>query len=195
MRSRRSTRSSATSTATAPASSIGSANPDAGAGLVLLPELAVTGYPPGPCFCGQAFCARRPSRSRRNRGRDEGDRRTRRNAASRPRPLQRVRCLRRRRGQGDLPRAVLSELRRLRRGPLFSGGARAGPTLRCGETLIGPTICEDIWQPGPPATDLALAGAHIVANISGVAVPPRQGREREEMLATRARRTPAGSCS
>ena len=29
--------------------------------------------------------------------------------------------------------------------------------LRLGGTLIGPTICEDIWQPGPPATDLALA--------------------------------------
>jgi NAD+ synthase (glutamine-hydrolysing) len=24
--------------------------------------------------------------------------------------------------------------------------------LRLGETLIGPTLCEDIWQPGPPAT-------------------------------------------
>src|SRR5919199_111682 len=38
--------------------------------------------------------------------------------------------------------------------------------VRSGPTLIGPTICEDIWQPGPPATDLALAGAHVVANIS-----------------------------
>src|SRR5918995_834591 len=36
--------------------------------------------------------------------------------------------------------------------------------VRCGEALVGPTICEDIWQPGPPATDLALAGAHVVAN-------------------------------
>ncbi|MEX2102538.1 MAG: nitrilase-related carbon-nitrogen hydrolase, partial [Gaiellaceae bacterium] len=33
--------------------------------------------------------------------------------------------------------------------------------LRCGETIVGPTICEDIWQPGRPATDLALAGAHV----------------------------------
>src|SRR6266480_3823395 len=28
--------------------------------------------------------------------------------------------------------------------------------LEHGGTLIGPTVCEDIWQPGPPATDLAL---------------------------------------
>ena len=59
--------------------------------------------------------------------------------------------------------------------------------LRCGETLLGPTVCEDIWQPGPPATDLALAGAHIVANISASPFHLGKGAEREEMLATRAR--------
>ena len=59
--------------------------------------------------------------------------------------------------------------------------------LRCGETLVGPTICEDIWQPGPPATDLALAGAHVVANVSASPFHVGKGAEREEMLATRAR--------
>jgi NAD+ synthase (glutamine-hydrolysing) len=59
--------------------------------------------------------------------------------------------------------------------------------LRCRETLVGPTVCEDIWQPGPPATDLALAGAHIVANISASPFHLGKGAEREEMLATRAR--------
>ena len=59
--------------------------------------------------------------------------------------------------------------------------------LRSGETLVGPTICEDIWQPGPPATDLALAGAHVVANISASPFHVGKGTEREEMLATRAR--------
>ena len=59
--------------------------------------------------------------------------------------------------------------------------------LRCGETLVGPTVCEDIWQPGPPATDLALAGAHVVANISASPFHIGKGAEREEMLATRAR--------
>jgi NAD+ synthase (glutamine-hydrolysing) len=59
--------------------------------------------------------------------------------------------------------------------------------IRCGETLIGPTVCEDIWQPGPPATDLALAGAHVVANISASPFHLGKGAEREEMLATRAR--------
>ncbi|MDQ3890627.1 MAG: NAD+ synthase [Actinomycetota bacterium] len=59
--------------------------------------------------------------------------------------------------------------------------------LRCGDTLLGPTVCEDVWQPGPPATDLALAGAHVVANISASPFHVGKGAEREQMLATRAR--------
>jgi NAD+ synthase (glutamine-hydrolysing) len=59
--------------------------------------------------------------------------------------------------------------------------------LRVGEALIGPTVCEDIWQPGPPATDLALAGAHVIANISASPFHVGKGLEREEMLITRAR--------
>src|ERR687887_10163 len=56
-----------------------------------------------------------------------------------------------------------------------------------GETLVGPTICEDLWQPGPPATDLALAGAQLVTNISASPFHVHRDREREEMFATRAR--------
>jgi NAD+ synthase (glutamine-hydrolysing) len=59
--------------------------------------------------------------------------------------------------------------------------------LRFGATLIGPTICEDVWQPGPPATDLALAGAHLIANISASPFHVGKEQERQEMLATRAR--------
>jgi NAD+ synthase (glutamine-hydrolysing) len=59
--------------------------------------------------------------------------------------------------------------------------------LRCGEALVGPTVCEDIWQPGPPATDLALAGAHVIANISASPFHVGKGIEREQMLAARAR--------
>jgi NAD+ synthase (glutamine-hydrolysing) len=59
--------------------------------------------------------------------------------------------------------------------------------LRIGEALVGPTVCEDIWQPGPPATDLALAGAHVIANISASPFHVGKGLEREEMLITRAR--------
>jgi NAD+ synthase (glutamine-hydrolysing) len=56
-----------------------------------------------------------------------------------------------------------------------------------GETLIGVTICEDMWQPGPPATDLALAGAQLLVNISASPFHLLRDREREEMFRTRAR--------
>ena len=58
--------------------------------------------------------------------------------------------------------------------------------LRFGDVLVGPTICEDIWQPGPPATDLALAGAQLIANISASPFHVGKDREREEMLKVRA---------
>jgi NAD+ synthase (glutamine-hydrolysing) len=59
--------------------------------------------------------------------------------------------------------------------------------LRRNGVLIGPTVCEDLWQPGPPATDLALAGALLIANISASPFHLGKDREREEMLVTRAR--------
>jgi NAD+ synthase (glutamine-hydrolysing) len=59
--------------------------------------------------------------------------------------------------------------------------------LEHGDTLIGPTVCEDLWQPGPPATDLALAGAQLLTNISASPFHLCRDREREEMFATRAR--------
>jgi len=52
---------------------------------------------------------------------------------------------------------------------------------------VGLTICEDIWQPGPPATSEALAGAEVIANLSASPYHAGKGREREQMLAQRAR--------
>src|SRR3954454_14300753 len=52
---------------------------------------------------------------------------------------------------------------------------------------IGLTICEDIWQPGPPATSEALAGAQVIANLPASPYHANKGREREQMLAQRAR--------
>ena len=56
-----------------------------------------------------------------------------------------------------------------------------------GATLVGVTVCEDMWQPGPPATDLALAGAELIVNISASPFHLLRDREREEMFRTRAR--------
>jgi NAD+ synthase (glutamine-hydrolysing) len=59
--------------------------------------------------------------------------------------------------------------------------------LRFGDTVVGPTICEDIWQPGPSATELALAGAQLITNLSASPFHVGKDREREEMLRVRAR--------
>jgi NAD+ synthase (glutamine-hydrolysing) len=56
-----------------------------------------------------------------------------------------------------------------------------------GDALVGVTVCEDMWQPGPPATDLALAGAQLLVNVSASPFHVGKDREREEMFRTRAR--------
>ena len=61
--------------------------------------------------------------------------------------------------------------------------------LRFGDVYVGPTICEDVWQPGPPATDLALAGAQLLVNLSSSPFHVGKAEDREEMLVTRARDT------
>jgi NAD+ synthase (glutamine-hydrolysing) len=59
--------------------------------------------------------------------------------------------------------------------------------IEVGTTLVGVTICEDMWQPGPPATDLALAGAELLVNLSASPFHVGKEVEREEMFVTRAR--------
>ncbi len=59
--------------------------------------------------------------------------------------------------------------------------------LDLGGARVGVTICEDMWQPGPPATDLALAGAELLVNLSASPFHTGKEREREEMFRTRAR--------
>ncbi|HEY2161680.1 MAG TPA: nitrilase-related carbon-nitrogen hydrolase, partial [Solirubrobacteraceae bacterium] len=62
-----------------------------------------------------------------------------------------------------------------------------GSLLELGEVTIGLTICEDIWEPGPPASDEALAGATVLINISASPYHAGKGLERERMLVQRAR--------
>jgi NAD+ synthase (glutamine-hydrolysing) len=58
---------------------------------------------------------------------------------------------------------------------------------RLNGTTLGLTICEDIWEPGPPATDEALAGAEVIVNISASPYHMGKGAQRERMLVQRAR--------
>lgn len=63
-----------------------------------------------------------------------------------------------------------------------------GPALiELGDAKIGLTICEDIWEPGPPASAEARAGATLIVNVSASPYHAGKGVERERMLAQRAR--------
>jgi NAD+ synthase (glutamine-hydrolysing) len=68
----------------------------------------------------------------------------------------------------------------------FQAGS-AGAVFDLGEHRIGLTVCEDIWEPGPPATEEALAGAALIVNISASPYHAGKGSERERMFAQRAR--------
>jgi NAD+ synthase (glutamine-hydrolysing) len=54
-------------------------------------------------------------------------------------------------------------------------------------TTIGLTVCEDIWEPGPPASSEALAGAQMIVNLCASPYHAGKGIERERMLVQRAR--------
>jgi NAD+ synthase (glutamine-hydrolysing) len=158
---------------------------DANADLVLFPELAVTGYPPEDLLLRPGFV--RAAR----RAVDEIAKSTHGVTAMVGAPHLdtdlfnacfvlahgEIRCIYRKR---YLPNyGVFDEDR------YFAPGYDEF-LLRFGDVLVGPTICEDIWLPGPPATDLALAGAQLIANISASPFHVGKDREREEMLKVRA---------
>jgi NAD+ synthase (glutamine-hydrolysing) len=66
--------------------------------------------------------------------------------------------------------------------------AGTGPaTFELDGTTVGVTICEDIWEPGPPASTLALAGAQVIVNLSASPYHVGKPTERERMLVQRAR--------
>jgi NAD+ synthase (glutamine-hydrolysing) len=71
----------------------------------------------------------------------------------------------------------------------YFASARDLVVLQMGDVLVGVTICEDMWQPGPPTTDLALAGAQLLVNVSASPFHVGKEREREEMFHLRARDT------
>ncbi|MCA3748928.1 MAG: NAD+ synthase [Rubrobacter sp.] len=63
---------------------------------------------------------------------------------------------------------------------------KGAPVLRLDGTLAGVSVCEDIWYPGGPAREQALAGASVLLNISASPYHRRKGALRERMLAVRA---------
>jgi NAD+ synthase (glutamine-hydrolysing) len=68
----------------------------------------------------------------------------------------------------------------------FQAGA-SGAVIDIGSHRVGVTVCEDIWESGPPASEEALAGATLIVNISASPYHAGKGAQRERMFAQRAR--------
>jgi NAD+ synthase (glutamine-hydrolysing) len=66
-----------------------------------------------------------------------------------------------------------------------------GATIALGGEVVGLTVCEDLWQPGPPASEEAQAGARLIVNISASPYHAGKGAEREALFAARARESQA----
>jgi NAD+ synthase (glutamine-hydrolysing) len=159
---------------------------EAGAQLVLFPELYVTGYPPEDLLLKEHFL--RDARAAVGRlaeeagdliaivGFPERDVDVFNSAA--------VLC-------GGEVRAVYRKVYLPNYGVFdeqryFQSGT-GGAIVELDGVRVGLTICEDIWEPGPPLSDEALAGATVIVNISASPYHAGKGGERERMIAQRAR--------
>ncbi len=158
----------------------------AGADLVLLPELAVTGYPPEDLLLRPGFV--RAARA----SLDEIAARTEGIVALVGVPLfdgalhnacavcvdGEVRAVAKKR---HLPNYGVFDEKRY-----FSSGDEI-TLVEVAGTKVGITICEDMWIPGPPTTELAAAGAELVVNLSASPFHVGREQEREEIFRTQAR--------
>lgn len=158
----------------------------AGADLVLLPELAVTGYPPEDLLLKRHFL-------------DAAEEALEQLAALAEDIVVLVGCPHRRQGVHNglavlagrsvqkiyrkvlLPNyGVFDERRYFEPGP-------AGELIEVNGIAIGLTICEDVWFPGPPISSEAEAGAALVLNASASPYHRGRGMARERTVAERAR--------
>jgi len=159
---------------------------EAGVQLVVFPELAVTGYPPEDLLLKRHFL----EHARATLDRIAADARDIVAVVGFPELAEdvfnsaavlaggEVRAVYR---KVFLPNyGVFDEQRYFR--PGVSGGVVDFDGVR-----VGMTVCEDVWEPGPPLTDEAGAGATLVLNASASPYHAGKGHDRELMFAQRAR--------
>jgi NAD+ synthase (glutamine-hydrolysing) len=159
---------------------------DAGAELVLLPELALTGYPPEDLLLKEHFLQAAQEALAEVAAEAQG--------------IVAIVGFPERAGDVYNALAVLAggsvhAIYRKTRLPnygvfdeqrYFQAGDEA-VVLDLGSARIGLTVCEDIWMPGHPAAEEALAGATLIVNASASPYFAGKGRQREQMLVQRAR--------
>jgi len=160
---------------------------EAGAQLVCFPELALTGYPPEDLLLKEHFLADARSALRQLAEDTAGGDIV--AVVGYPERAQDVYNAAGVLADGELRATyrkmhlpnygVFDELR------YFQSGA-GGATIEIDGVTVGLTVCEDIWQPGPPLSEEALAGARLIVNLSASPYHAGKGVQRERMIAQRA---------
>ncbi len=159
---------------------------NAGAQLVVFPELALTGYPPEDLLLKEHFLADARAALERIASDTTGivavvgypERAEDVHNSAAILADGKVQASYRKQ---HLPNyGVFDELR------YFQPGER-GATIAIDGVTVGLTICEDIWQPGPPLSDEALSGARVIVNLSASPYAAGKGARREQMIQQRAR--------
>jgi NAD+ synthase (glutamine-hydrolysing) len=169
------------------------------ADVLLLPELAINGYPPEDLVLRDDFVSagieclhRLASRTRstvvvvgfvdRSNGPSRGaadaeDRRVA-NAAA---------ILHEGRIVGTYHKVLLPNYGVFDEDRYFAVGQDPERVWEMGGTRVGVSICEDIWLPDGPPRDQAAAGAKVLLNINASPFHKGKAREREAMIVDRAR--------
>jgi NAD+ synthase (glutamine-hydrolysing) len=159
---------------------------DAGAELVLFPELAVTGYPPEDLLLKEHFLLAATEAVSELAREAEGIVAL----VGFPERADDVHNALAVLAEGELKavyrKSVLPNYGVFDEQRYFQVG-QGGAVLQLGDARLGLTICEDIWTPGPPFSDEALAGAPVILNASASPYHAGKGVERERMLVQRAR--------
>jgi len=158
---------------------------DEGASLVVFPELALTGYPPEDLLLKTTFLDAADAALQELAGQTQGIAAV----VGYPEKAEDVYNSAAVLADGDvvatyrkmyLPNyGVFDEQR------YFQSGAEAA-IVELNGVPIGLSICEDIWEPGPPAMTEALAGAQVILNVSASPYRRGVGERRERMLIQRA---------
>jgi NAD+ synthase (glutamine-hydrolysing) len=158
----------------------------AGADLVLFPELVVTGYPPEDLLLRPSFVRAARATVERIAAETEGI------VALVGAPL----------ADGNLynacavcARGEITDWARKWHLPNYGvfdekryfASGRELALVDVAGTKVGITICEDMWIPGAPTTDLAAAGAELVVNLSASPFHVGRAQEREAIFAARAK--------
>jgi NAD+ synthetase len=171
---------------------------EAGARLVVFPEMVVTGYPPEDLLLRASFLEENLAAGRKVAGSVRGitavvgfaDRDAKGRAynaagiAAGGRALGVYRKM-------HLPNyGVFDEVR-------YFGRGREPMAFPVGKTRVGITVCEDVWVRGGPVARLAREGAGVILNISASPYHAGKWEERREILAGHARRTgvPVAYCN